>query len=115
MTAGNDKLRIRYFSDDQVSKIHTNALDILGSMGFMVEHAEALEMLKDAGANVDFEKSIVRVKPDLVEKCMSTTLSNFVLGARDPQRNVNVETNPQFPVNRNGCLLYTSPSPRDRS
>ena len=102
MTAGDNKLRIRYFSKDQVARIHTNALDILESMGFMVEHADALEMLKDAGADVDFEKSIVKVKPDLVEKCMTTTLSKFVLGARDPDRNVTVETDPQFPVRRNG-------------
>ena len=102
MTAENNKLRIRYFSEDQVKRFHTNALDILESMGFMVEHMGALEMLKDAGAEVDFEKSIVKVKSDLVEKCMSTTLSKFVLGARDPGRNVTVETNPQFPVRRNG-------------
>jgi trimethylamine--corrinoid protein Co-methyltransferase len=102
MTAGNNKLRIRFFSEDQIRKIHANALDILESMGFMVEHKEALEMLKDTGADVDFEKSIVKVKPALVEKCMGTTLVNFVLGARDPERNVTVETDPQFPVRRNG-------------
>jgi trimethylamine--corrinoid protein Co-methyltransferase len=102
MATKNDKLRIKFFSDDQVRKIHTNAVDIIQELGFMVEHKGALKMLADSGAEVDFEKSIVKVKPDLVEKCMGTTLSKFVLGARDPERNVTVETDPQYPVRRNG-------------
>jgi trimethylamine:corrinoid methyltransferase-like protein len=62
MNAKNNGLRIRYFSDDQVKKIHANALDILDTHGFVVEHRGALEMLADSGARVDFEKQVVKVK-----------------------------------------------------
>ena len=102
MNAKNNGLRIRYFSDDQVKKIHANAIEILQSHGFMVEHKGALEMLADNGAEVDFEKSIVKVKSDLVEKCMASTVSSFVLGARDPSKDAVVQADMQFPVFRNG-------------
>ncbi len=59
-------MSLRYFSDDQVDKIHENALEILESHGFRVEHRGALEMLEGHGALVDFESNMVRVKPDLV-------------------------------------------------
>jgi len=102
MNAKNNRLRIRYFSDDQVKKIHTNAVELLENHGFMVEHHGALEILRDNGAEVDFEKQVVKVKSDLIEKCMSSTVSRFVLGARDPSKDVVVETNLRSPVFRNG-------------
>lgn len=102
MDAKNSRLRIKYFSGDQVKKIHSNAMDILQSHGFMVEHQGALETLKDSGAEVDFERRVVKVKPDLVEKCMSWTVSRFVLAARDPSKDAVVEPDMQFPVFRNG-------------
>jgi len=102
MNAKNNGLRIRYFSDDQVTKIHVNAIELLETHGFMVEHRGALEILADSGAQVDFEKQIVKVKSDLVEKCMSSTVSRIVLGARDPSKDVIMETDMQLPVCRNG-------------
>jgi len=102
MNAKNNRLRIRYFSDDQVKKIHGNAMDILESHGFMVEHRGSLEILRESGAEVDFEKQIVRVEQDLVEKCMGSTLSRFVLAARDSSKDAVVEVDMQFPVFRNG-------------
>lgn len=102
MSAQNGELKIRYFSDEQVRKIHANAVDILETMGFEVEHEGALKLLADAGADVNFESRTVKVKPDLIEKAMSTTLSEFTLGARSPDRSVTVQTAPQFPVRRNG-------------
>jgi trimethylamine--corrinoid protein Co-methyltransferase len=102
MTSGNEGLRIRYFSDEQVRRIHENALDLLETHGFKVEHQSVLEMIRDAGGEVDFEKQIARVKPDTVTECIEAGPSHFVLGARDPERSVKVETCPRFPVIRNG-------------
>jgi len=102
MNAKNNNLQIRFFSDEQVKTIHANAMGILETHGFMVEHRGALEMLRQSGAQVDFDKQIVKVKSDMVEKCIHATPSHFVLGARDPARDVHVETNLQFPVRRNG-------------
>ncbi len=102
MNVKNSGLRMRYFSDEQVKKIHANAVRLLETHGFMVEHRGALEMLRDNGAQVDFERQVVKVKPDLIEKCMTSTVSRFVLAARDPSKDAIVETDMQRPVFRNG-------------
>jgi trimethylamine--corrinoid protein Co-methyltransferase len=102
MDTKNNRLRIKYFSDNQVKKMHATAMDILEGHGFMVEHRGALEILRDSGAKVDFDKQVVKVKSDLVEKCMSSTVSRFVLGARDSSKDAVVEVDMQFPVFRNG-------------
>ncbi len=102
MNSNDLGLRTRYFTDEQVKKIHANAVELLGDMGFMAEHRGALEMLRDGGADVDFDKQVVKVKPDLVEKCMNSTIGSFTLGARNPENDVVVECDPQIPVTRNG-------------
>ncbi len=102
MSTEDFSLRMRYLTDDQINKIHSNAVDILGDMGFMVEHREALETLRDRGADVDFDSQVVKVKPDLIEKCMSSTKSSFTLGARNSGKDVFVECDPKVPVVRNG-------------
>ena len=75
MCAKKDGLQIRYFTDEQVNKIHTNSLELLENHGFVVEHKQVLELLADSDAKVDFKKQVVKVKPDLAQKCMSTTIS----------------------------------------
>lgn len=93
---------MRYFSDEQVGKIHANAVELLETHGFIVEHSGALEMLKDSGAHVDFEKQVVKVKCDLVEKCISSAASRILLGARNSSKDVIAETDMQYPICRNG-------------
>ena len=95
-------LRMEFLSKEQINKVHGNAMELLETHGFVVEHRGALEMLRDAGAQVDFEKHIVKAKRALVEKCMRTGPARFVMGARNRAKNVTVETDAKKPVFRNG-------------
>jgi len=98
----NNILRKGYFSDEEINTIHENALDLLQSHGFQVEHNAACEMLRDSGASVDFKKGIVKVKPDLVERCIRSAQTEVLLSARDPEKDIEVKANPQIPATRNG-------------
>jgi len=95
-------LRIRYFSGEQVRKIHENALGILERHGFLVEHRQALEILADKGAAVDFEARRARLRPDFVAACIKSAPGEFVLGARESQRDLSVRSDPPIPITRNG-------------
>jgi len=96
------RLRMGYLSSGQIAKIHGNAMDLIETHGFVVEHRIALEMLRDSGATVDFEKRVVKAKRALVEKCMRSGRDRFVLGARNAAKSVSVETDAARPVFRNG-------------
>ena len=72
-------------SDDEVEHIHNASLEVLSDIGMEFLHPKALSMWADAGAKVDDTR--VRIDPELICE----------LVAHSP-----------------ACLLYTSPSPRDR-
>jgi len=95
-------LRIRYFTPEQVRKIHENALNLLERHGFQVHHRGALEILADKGAAVDFEARLVKMKPDLVGALLKSAPKEFVLGARDPKKSLTVRADPPLPITRNG-------------
>ena len=47
---------IRYLSRDEMDAIHKSALRILERTGMWVDHAKALEYLRDAGCRVDMDR-----------------------------------------------------------
>jgi trimethylamine:corrinoid methyltransferase-like protein len=101
MNAANDGLRTRYFSDDQIGKIHSYAVDLMTTRGFMIDHRGGLEMPRDSGARLNSGTQVVRIGSDLVRACTSTAVSRLRLGARDPSRYAPVETHVRSPICRN--------------
>lgn len=94
--------RIRYLDDDQVQKVHENALALLQEQGFLVDHPGALELLASHGARVDMDKRVARVEPDMVQRCLDAAPREVLLAARDPERDVRLRCDPAVPVTRNG-------------
>lgn len=74
----------RVLSDSQVQEIHASACQILEHTGVVVHHAEAVEMLKKAGAYVSDENR-VRIPSGLVEWAIKQAPSRTTLYNRDGQ------------------------------
>jgi trimethylamine--corrinoid protein Co-methyltransferase len=55
-------------SDDEVEKLHDNALKLLEDPGMRIENEEALKALDARGAKVDFQAQVVRFPSGLVEE-----------------------------------------------
>ncbi|NLE23647.1 MAG: trimethylamine methyltransferase, partial [Actinobacteria bacterium] len=62
--------RLTYLSDADKAAIYEAALEIIGSVGMRVLHPAALEMLREAGCEV--EGDLVRIPRDLVERARAT-------------------------------------------
>jgi trimethylamine--corrinoid protein Co-methyltransferase len=77
-------------SADELEAIHMTALTILKEVGLDFLHAGARRILKAAGADVDLNSSRVRFDPALVEGCLGLAPREFVLHARNPDRNIAV-------------------------
>ncbi len=58
---------LRLLSDEQVKLIHEKALQVLEKAGVMFESEEALRILKDKGASVDYGNKIARISPEMVD------------------------------------------------
>jgi trimethylamine:corrinoid methyltransferase-like protein len=55
-------------SDDEIEKLHENALKLLEDPGMRIENEEALKALDSMGAKVDLQAQIVRFPRKLVEE-----------------------------------------------
>jgi trimethylamine--corrinoid protein Co-methyltransferase len=81
----------RPLTDDQVQRIHQAALSILERTGVQVEKSEALELFRDAGADVDEGDLRVRIPRSLVEDAIDWAPSRVVLAGRNPAWDLELE------------------------
>ncbi len=64
-------------------KVFTEAMEILEEIGFFVENQEAIQILQEAGLNVDMENKRVKLPPDLIKKSLKTAPSSITLFDRE--------------------------------
>lgn len=78
---------LEFLSLDEVYAIHQASLEILERVGMKFESAEAQQILRDAGIDVD-SKGVARFGPDTVEYYANMAPSSVVLRAREPKQDV---------------------------
>lgn len=77
--------RLEVLTTDQIETIHVATLDVLQNTGVQVRSAPAREILKDAGAEVDPEKHIVKFPPHLVEESVKKCPPRLTIYGRNPK------------------------------
>ena len=68
------------------AKIHEAALAILKETGVVFHSQEALNIFRHHGVKVD--GNCVNINPDLVQKALDSAPSEFILHARNPEKNI---------------------------
>lgn len=76
-------MKYRLLSDSDREKIHEESLHILSDIGVRFYSKRALNLLKNAGALVDSESSIVRIDRGMVEEALKKAPKSITLGARN--------------------------------
>ncbi|MGQ9586870.1 MAG: trimethylamine methyltransferase family protein [Thermoplasmata archaeon] len=89
-----DKLRI--LSDDQVRSIHEASLKVLEKTGIKFWDRATIEVLKRAGAEVDWDKSIVRFPRDLIVSSMGKAPKRITLAGRAPMFDLKLDGEKSF-------------------
>ena len=74
---------IKVLTEEQVKKVHAEALKVLENLGIIFDDAEARTILKDAGCRVDEETKKVYFPPELVEKSIMSAPEKFDLYDRN--------------------------------
>lgn len=82
---------LKVLSNEDIYDIHVSTLDLLEHVGVQVESEEALKLLHEMGAAVDFKTKRVRIGPDLVNEALRKTPPSFVLHARNPEHSLRIE------------------------
>ena len=78
-------------SQSSIERIHKASLEIFQEVGFEVHCEEALEVFAQNGAKVDFDKKLVKLEPQLVEKTLSTAPSQVILYGREEKHDLTLE------------------------
>jgi trimethylamine--corrinoid protein Co-methyltransferase len=82
--------RYQILTQNEIERIHETSLKIMENIGIVFNYAPAREILAHHGARVEGETA--RFSRSLVEENLKTVPSSFTLYARDPKKNVTVDT-----------------------
>jgi trimethylamine--corrinoid protein Co-methyltransferase len=75
--------QLKFLSDDVINQIINEGLALLMDPGVRVENAEALDLLADAGADVDFNAEVAHIPEEIVRAALETAPSEFHLYGLD--------------------------------
>ena len=83
--------RLQYLSNEQLIKLQDATLNILENIGVKFPSPRALKVFAEHGAQVDMQTQVVKLKRDLVFKAMKSVPRYFVMGARVPEYDLQLE------------------------
>ncbi len=79
----NPRLRLEILSDEDVRNIHRATLRIIETVGVKFPSERALQIWADAGAQVDFERRVVKAPGEMIEAALRSCPPTYSLAARD--------------------------------
>ena len=94
--------RLNFLDEEQLANLQEATLNILENTGVQFPSKKALAIFSEHGAQVDHDTQIVKIPRDLVFKAMSTVPRYFILGARNPEFDLQLQDGLSFFTN-DGC------------
>jgi len=82
------RVQCQILSEDERQTIHEESIKILEQVGVKFLSKRALKILTANGARIDQDTGIAKIPAEMVEQALKTAPKSFVLGARDPSRDV---------------------------
>jgi trimethylamine--corrinoid protein Co-methyltransferase len=79
-------IHVEVLSEKEIEAIHAGTMQILRDTGVMVHHDEALELLRQAGAEVQPGKKIARLGERLIMESIEQVGKKYILYGRNPER-----------------------------
>lgn len=92
--------------DEQIRQLADGALEILAETGVHCPSEKCLRIYAEHGAQVDFEKQIVRLAPDLAAASLATAPRYYCMGARSLSHDIHLDGKSMFCAT-DGCGVET--------
>lgn len=94
--------RLQYLTDEQLDRLQEATLDILENVGVRFPSEKALHVFQEHGAQVDIQPQTVKLKRDMVFNAMKTVPRYFVMGARVPEYDLELQDGTTY-FTTDGC------------
>jgi trimethylamine--corrinoid protein Co-methyltransferase len=75
-------------TSSEIKQIHETSMKVFDEIGFEVQEPEAFELFRKAGAKIDNENNIIRLKETQIEAIISTTPSQVKLYGKKPEHTI---------------------------
>lgn len=96
---------MRFLAPESVRLIHERTLQILETVGVTFHSRRALDILAEHGAWVDYETTVAKLPPDLVQRALSTVPEQFVLGGREAEYDLPLDGRHVY-LSSDGCGVF---------
>ncbi len=83
--------RIEVLTKDELYDVHMATLEVLERTGVVIENDEALKILDQSGAPVDYKKRLVRVPQYMVKEAVKKAPTRITLASRDGKHDMKLE------------------------
>ena len=97
---------MNFLSDQQLDDFQEATLQVLEDIGVQFPTQIALDLFNDHGAHVDPDTRVVKIPRQMVREAMSTVPRTFVMGARDPAFDLNLQEGVSY-FTTDGCGYET--------
>jgi trimethylamine--corrinoid protein Co-methyltransferase len=95
-------IKYEVLTDEQIGTLKQGTFQLMEEVGIRFPSQAALKTFADHGAKVDWEKEIVYISPDLVEKALSSAPRSFVLGGREERFDLTLDGSRSY-LATDGC------------
>jgi trimethylamine--corrinoid protein Co-methyltransferase len=99
------RVKWQLLAADQIRTIHESTLDVLSEVGVTLHSRRTLDIVAEHGATVDYETTVAKLPPELVEKALAGLPASFVLGARDPEYDLPMDGEHIY-LSTDGCGVF---------
>jgi trimethylamine--corrinoid protein Co-methyltransferase len=82
---------LNILSNYDIEMLHLGTLEVLEKTGLKVESPDALKIYESGGANVNYDKEIVKIPSYLVEEAIASAPKSVLLAGKDPKYDVVLE------------------------
>lgn len=100
-----ERVAMRFLAPESVRLIHERTLQILETVGVTFHSRRALDILAEHGAWVDYETTVAKLPPDLVQRALSTVPEQFVLGGREAEYDLPLDGRHVY-LSSDGCGVF---------
>lgn len=80
--------RMTFLNQDEMDLIHARSIQVLEDIGIKVHSESVLKLLREKGADVDFDAMIAKIPEKMVEKALALAPRSFKLCARDSKHDL---------------------------
>jgi trimethylamine--corrinoid protein Co-methyltransferase len=92
--------------EEQINQLANGTLEILAETGVHCPSEKCLKIYAEHGAQVDFDKQIVRLAPELVKASLATAPRYYTMGARSAAHDIHLDGSGLY-CSTDGCGIET--------